>query len=144
MEIKKEMYAVMSTKKRLLLTGLFFLSLSPMFLSQFGGLEGIRELPGLIALTTPIGFFAFLFVLMGFWCPFASVRTNRVLCAIGLPGIVLSELYTCLTWHDPTAFSLQESLRGVFPAFWVGIAASCLMVLVYVVLLRGRVSRSAG
>lgn len=135
---------MMSTKKRLLLTGLFFLSLSPMLLGQFGGLEGIRELPGLIALTTPIGFFAFLFVLVGFWCPFASQRTNRLLCAIGLPGIVLSELYTCLTWHDPVVLSLQESLRGVLPAFWLGITASCLMVLAYVVLLRGRVSRSAG
>lgn len=135
---------MMSTKKRLLLTGLFFLSLSPMLLSQFGGLEGGRELPGLLALTTPIGLFAFMFVLMGFWCSFSSQRINRLLCAIGLPGIVLAELYTCLTWHDSSVLSLRESLCGVLPMFWVGVAASCLMVLAYALLLRGRVSRSAG
>ena len=127
----------MSTKRRLLMTLIFLLSLVPMALSQF--VHGEYDLPGFLVLTTPVGFFACLFVLLGLWCPFSSPRTNRLLCTLGLPGMVAAELYTCLTWYAPAVLSIRKSLTLVSPAFFLGLAASAAAVLLYLLLRRDAV-----
>ena len=108
-----------------------------MGLSQYGGGRGMQELPGLIALGGLKGFFAILAALLGMARLLPSRRLNRAFSLLGLLGIVCAEIYTFFTWHYMTItgeISLELSLRFIYPEFWIGLTASCIMVLIYCLL----------
>ena len=59
---------------------------------------------------------------------------GRVLGALGVIGIVASEVYKFFTWHVLTItgeLSLQYSIRFAFPEFYIGLAVSMAMVITY-------------
>ena len=125
-------------KKKLILTTAFLISLLPMLLNQYGGMRGVQEISGLMNLANPIGTVALVLYLMGVWVSFFKhPHTNKALCILGVVGMVVSEIYTFLTWHVLTitgALSLQHSLQLAFPEFYLGLAVSVLMVIVYFIL----------
>lgn len=123
-------------KKKLILTIAFVISLAPMLLSQYGGMRGVQEISGLINLTNPIGLLALVMFLVGVWGPFENKKTGWLLGLIGTIGIVLSEIYNYFTWHVLTItgeISLKHSIMFAFPEFYVGLAVSIIMVVVYLV-----------
>ena len=129
--------SVLGIRRRLILTGAFLLSLTPMLLPQYGFSRGVQEIGGFLNLVNPIGAASVLLYLLGVWCIFRRRRINRILCLCGTAGIVVAELWTFLTWHIQTitgAFSLAESFRGAFPEFYIGLAVSGCMVAAYCIL----------
>ncbi|MBR6529034.1 MAG: hypothetical protein IKT62_03260 [Firmicutes bacterium] len=123
-------------KQKIIITIAFAISLSPMLLSQYGGMRGVQEISGLINLTNPIGLLALVIFLVGVWGPFENKKTGWLFGLIGTIGIVLSELYNYFTWHVLTItgeISLKHSIMFAFPEFYVGLAVSIIMVVVYLV-----------
>ncbi len=123
--------------KQTLILVLFFISLLPMGLPQYGGGREMQELPGLFALCSLEGFFAVIVALLGITRIMPSRRLNRAYSILGLFGIVGAEIYTFFTWYYHTIIgeiSLQRSLEFSYPEFWLGLAASCAMALIYVLL----------
>ena len=123
-------------KKQLLLSGAFIISLLPMLLNQYGGMKGVQEISGLINLTNPFGIIAMQCYVVGVWVPFKKVIIGKILGAIGVIGIVVSEIYRFLTWHILTItgeISWQNSIEFAFPEFYFGLAVSLVMVAVYFV-----------
>ncbi|MDD5823940.1 MAG: hypothetical protein PUD55_05960 [Firmicutes bacterium] len=125
----------MNSKKRMVLTIAFVISLIPMLLSQYGGGRGVQEISGLLNLSNPIGIVAIGLFVLGVWGKF-SVKVARAMGAIGVIGIVAAEVYTYLTWHVMTItgeVSLENSMALAYPEFYFGVAVSVLMVIVYLV-----------
>lgn len=123
-------------KKKAHMTALFLISLTPMLLNQFGGRRGVQELPGYISLLNPLGFLSVILCCCGIWCDFTNLKLKKALAVGGLSGIILSEIYTFLTWYIPTitgAFSIQNSFRFAFPSFYFGLFVSCAMLACYLV-----------
>lgn len=121
-------------KKKLTVSVLFVISLVPMLFPQFGGRRGVQEISGLIQLFHPFGVLSVLLFVLGVWVPFQRRFLNRVLATCGMAGIVFSELYQFFTWHILTItgkFSLQSSVSLAFPAFYLGLCVSLLMIAVY-------------
>ena len=121
-------------KKKQILSIAFLISLSPMLLSQYGGMKGVQEISGLINLTNPIGMTALVLFVIGVWVPLEKQSTGKLLGALGVIGIVVSELYTFLTWHYMTItgkISIHNSLQLAFPEFYFGLIVSLAMVIVY-------------
>ena len=124
-------------KQKIIITIAFAISLSPMLLSQYGGMRGVQEISGLINLTNPIGLLALVIFLVGVWGPFENKKTVLLLGLIGTIGIVLSEIYNYFTWHVLTItgeISLKHSIMFAFPEFYVGLAVSIIMVAAYLVI----------
>lgn len=123
-------------KKKIVLQIAFVISLLPMLLNQYGFLKGVQEITGLMNLLNPIGIIALVLFEIGVWVPFKKENVGRILGALGTIGIVVSELYEFFTWHVLTItgeVSLQHSIRLAFPEFYIGLAVSLAMVLVYFV-----------
>lgn len=124
-------------KKKVILSILFIVSLSPMLLNQYGGCKGVHEITGLINLLNPIGILSVLLFFVGVWAPFKHVITNKLLSILGMLGIVASEVYEFLTWHILTItgeMSIQSSIRLAFPEFYIGLIVSILMIVVYFII----------
>lgn len=52
-------------------------------------------------------------------------------------GIVFSEIYNFFTWHIVTItgrMSLQNSINLAYPAFYIGLVVSLIMIIVYFVI----------
>lgn len=121
-------------KKKLCLSAAFLVSLLPMLLNQYGGQRGVQEITGIINLTNPIGVTAVILFGLGVWLPVRKQIFGKVLCIIGMSGVVLSEIYTFFTWHVQTItgeVSLQHSLQLTFPEFYFGLAVSLAMFVGY-------------
>ena len=121
-------------KKKTILSILFTVSLLPMLLNQYGGRRGVQEITGLVNLLNPIGIIAVALFVIGVWVPFKKKIIGRVLGALGVIGIVASEVYKFLTWHVLTItgeLSFQHSIRFAFPEFYIGLAVSMAMVITY-------------
>ena len=121
-------------KKKLMLSVVFLISLSPMLLSQYGGLKGVQEISGLINLTNPIGMIALVLFAIGVWAPFKKASTGKLIGVLGVIGIVVAELYTFITWHYMTItgeLGIQHSIMLAFPEFYFGLIVSLAMVIVY-------------
>lgn len=121
-------------KKKVMLSGAFVISLLPMLLNQYGGCKGVQEVSGLIHLFNPIGICSAALFIIGVWIPFRRKRVNTILGAVGVIGIVVSEIYTFLTWYTQTItgeMSLHNSFRFAFPEFYLGLAVSLMMAAAY-------------
>ena len=121
-------------KKKTILSILFTVSLLPMLLNQYGGRRGVQEITGLVNLLNPIGIIAVALFVIGVWVPFKKEIVRKVLGALGVIGIVASEVYKFFTWHVLTItgeLSFQHSIRFAFPEFYIGLAVSMAMVITY-------------
>ena len=121
-------------KKKTILSILFTVSLLPMLLNQYGGRRGVQEITGLVNLLNPIGIIAVALFVIGVWVPFKKKIIGRVLGALGVIGIVASEVYKFFTWHVLTItgeLSFRHSIRFAFPEFYIGLAVSMAMVITY-------------
>lgn len=121
-------------KKKIVLTLVFIISLSPMLLNQYGGLKGVQEISGLINLLNPIGIISLLLFFIGVWVKFKNKKLNKILGFLGLIGIIISEIYEFLTWHIMNItgkMSLQNSIKLAFPEFYFGLIVSIIMVIIY-------------
>lgn len=121
-------------KKKVILTIAFVISLLPMLLSQYGGMKGVQEISGLINLVNPIGIISVLLFIIGVWVIFKNKKINKILGGIGTIGIVVSEIYNFFTWHILTItgeMSIQNSINFAFPEFYIGLAISVVMVILY-------------
>lgn len=124
-------------KKKIILSIAFVLSLLPMLLNQYGGARGIQEISGLGNLFNPIGLVSVLLFIIGVWVSFKNVKVNKILSILGVVGIVISEIYQFLTWHILTItgeMSIQNSINFAFPEFYIGLAISLIMIVVYFVI----------
>ena len=121
-------------KKKTILSILFTVSLLPMLLNQYGGRRGVQEITGLVNLLNPIGIIAVALFVIGVWVPFKKEIVGKVLGALGVIGIVASEVYKFFTWHVLTItgeLSFQHSIRFAFPEFYIGLAVSMAIVITY-------------
>ena len=121
-------------KKKTILSILFTVSLLPMLLNQYGGRRGVQEITGLVNLLNPIGIIAVVLFVIGVWVPFKKEILGKVLGALGVIGIVASEVYKFFTWHVLTItgeLSFRHSIRFAFPEFYIGLAVSMAMVITY-------------
>lgn len=121
-------------KKKIILTTAFLISLLPMLFNQYGGSKGVQEISGLINLLNPIGIISVLLFFTGIWVPLKNKRINRVLGALGTIGIVASEIYEFFTWHIMNItgeMSFHNSVKLAFPEFYIGLAVSLMMMVVY-------------
>lgn len=121
-------------KKKIILTTAFLISLLPMLFNQYGGSKGVQEISGLINLFNPIGIISVLLFITGIWVPLKNKRINRILGALGTIGIVASEIYEFFTWHIMNItgeMSFHNSVKLAFPEFYVGLAASLMMMIFY-------------
>lgn len=121
-------------KKKCVVSIFFVISLLPMLLNQYGGLKGVQEISGLINLTSPFGFIAVVCFVIGVWVPFKREISGKILGAIGVIGIVVSEIYRFLTWHIMNItgeMSLRNSIEFAFLEFYFGLVVSLVMVAVY-------------
>ena len=108
-----------------------------MLLNQYGSAKGVQEITGLINLLNPIGIVSVLMFLMSILCDFKKQIAGKILGAAGVIGIVVSEIYSFLTWHILTItgeMSLQHSINLAFPEFYFGLGISLVMVFVYFVI----------
>ena len=124
-------------KKKIILSIVFLISLLPMLFNQYGGLKGVQEITGLINLLNPIGIVSVILFVLGVWFPFKKRVVSKSLGALGVIGIVVSEIYKFLTWHTLTVtgeVSLQNSIRLAFPEFYIGLTISLVMVIAYFVI----------
>ena len=125
---------MITMKKKTILSVAFVVSLLPMLLNQYGGRRGVQEITGLVNLLNPIGIIAVALFVMGVWVPFKKEIVGKVLGALGVIGIVASEVYKFFTWHVLTItgeLSFQHSIRFAFPEFYIGLAVSMAMVITY-------------
>ena len=114
-------------KKKIILSIAFLISLLPMLFNQYGGLKGVQEITGLINLLNPIGIVSVILFVLGVWFPFKKRVVSKSLGALGVIGIVVSEIYKFLTWHTLTVtgeVSLQNSIRLAFPELYIGLTIS--------------------
>ena len=117
--------------------GMVLISLLPMLFNQYGGLKGVQEITGLINLLNPIGIVSVILFVLGVWFPFKKRVVSKSLGALGVIGIVVSEIYKFLTWHTLTVtgeVSLQNSIRLAFLEFYIGLTISLVMVIAYFVI----------
>ena len=120
--------------KKSTLTVIFMLSLMPMFLNQYGGCRSVQEITGLINLLSPIGIVSIIAFFTGVWVHFENNKINKILGAVGVIGIVVSEIFEFLTWHIQTItgeMSLQNSFRLAYPEFYIGLVISILKIVLY-------------
>ena len=120
--------------KKSTLTVIFMFSLLPMFLNQYGGCRSVQEITWLINLLNPIGIVSIIAFFTGVWVHFENNKINKILGAVGVIGIVVSEIFEFLTWHIQTItgeMSLQNSFRLAYPEFYVGLVISLLMIVLY-------------
>lgn len=61
-------------KKKIILSVLFVLSLSPMLLNQYGGARGVQEISGCINLMNPIALASIFFYYFGVWVDFQQKK----------------------------------------------------------------------
>ena len=124
-------------KKKIILSVTFVISLLPMLMNQYGGMKGVQEITGMINLLNPIGIISIVLFIIGVWMSFKKSIINTALGALGTIGIVISEIYKFFTWHVMTItgeISIQNSIQLAFPEFYIGLAVSLIMVVVYFVI----------
>lgn len=120
--------------KKIILTILFIMSLSPMLLNQYGGMRNVQEISGLINLINPIGIISVILFMLGVWLPIKKEKISKLLGGIGVIGIVISEIYKFFTWHIANItgeISIQNSIEFAFIEFYIGLAISLVMVFIY-------------
>lgn len=125
---------IKNKNKRIILTLLFVTSLLPMLMNQYGGLKGVQEISGLINLINPIGIVSLIFFIMGVWLPLRNDKMSKLIGGLGVVGMVISEIYKYFTWHILTItgeMSIQNSIEFAFPEFYIGLAISLIMVIIY-------------
>ena len=128
---------IFNMKKKSILSLLFVISLLPMFLNQYGAAKGVQEITGLINLVNPIGLFSVCVFFVGVLGEFKKQNIGKIFGAVGVLGVVASEIYQYFTWHTLTItgeISLQHSLHLAFPEFYFGLIVSLVMVVAYFVI----------
>lgn len=124
----------MKTEWRFVLMAELIISLTPMLLYQYG-VEGISEISGIINLFNPVGILSLIIFFIGIFVPFRRLKPGFILGLIGTAGIVISEIYTFMTWHIMTItgqISIQSSIMLARPSFYLGLFVSLAMVVAYI------------
>ena len=124
-------------KKKFILSAAFLASLLPMLLNQYGGAKGVQEISGLINLLNPVGLVSVLCFAVGVWMPLGDAKAGKLLGALGVIGMVVSEIRQFFTWYVMTVTgesTLAHSIRFAFPEFYIGLAVSLVMVAAYFIL----------
>ena len=83
----------------------------------------------------PISIVSIIAFFTGVWVHFENNKINKILGAVGVIGIVISEIFDFLAWHIQTItgeMSLQNSFRLAYPEFYIGLVISLLMIVLYV------------
>ena len=127
----------MQYKTKFIMSVCFILSLSPMLLSQYGGSRGVQEISGLTNLLNPIGILSVVLFFLGVWLPVKNRKISDTVGFLGCLGIVSAEIYEFLTWHILTVsgkFSLDLSFRLAYPEFYIGLAVSIFLTILYTVI----------
>ncbi len=119
--------------KKILLSVLFVLSLLPMNFSQFGEYKGVQEISGMINLETPIGIIGLVVFFIGVWIKTKDKLLRRTLCYTGMLCIVASEIWNFFAWNTtkPFVFNLKDCFTHVFPMYYIGLASSIVMIILY-------------
>ena len=86
-------------KKKIILSIAFLISLLPMLFNQYGGLKGVQEITGLINLLNPIGIVSVILFVLGVWVPVKKRVVSKSLGALGVFGIVVSEIYKFIIFN---------------------------------------------
>lgn len=122
--------------KKILLSVLFVLSLLPMNFIQFGGAKGVQEVSGMINLETPIGIIGLVVFFIGVWIRSKDKLLQRTLCYTGMLCIVASEIWNFFTWNQsqPLAENIKDCFAQAFPMFYIGLASSILMIILYAII----------
>lgn len=118
--------------KKIILSTMYILSFIPMLFNQYGFGIGITEIKGIINIANPIGILSIILFFIGVWNTNGNHKLNKILTFIGTMGIVVCEIYYLFTWNYPnTSISNHFSnfLSMTFPAYYIGLLASMLMVL---------------
>ena len=127
----------MKNNTKIIVSICFILSLSPMLLSQYGGSRGVQEISGLTNLLNPIGILSVVLFFLGVWLPVKNRKISDTVGFLGCLGIVAAEIYEFLTWHILTVsgkFSLDLSFRFAYPEFYIGLAVSIFITVLYTVI----------
>ncbi|MGI5976914.1 MAG: hypothetical protein ACOX68_04365 [Candidatus Limivicinus sp.] len=118
----------MEKKTRIIISAAFVISLLPMLLPQYGGCRGVQEISGLVNLSNPVGIISVILFFAGI------LFEKKHMGLIGCIGVAASEIFEFLTWHIMTIsgqFSLETSFRLAYPEFYIGLAASAAMIVLY-------------
>lgn len=121
-------------KRKVILSITFLISLLPMLMIQYGGMQGSSgniRYSKFIQSNRNIVCYS---IIVRVWIPLNNKNINKFLGSIGVIGIVVSEIYKFFTWHILSItgkISLNNSLRLVYPEFYIGLVVSLAMVVVY-------------
>lgn len=122
-------------KRKVMLSACFLISLLPMLMNQFGGFRDVQEISGIINLTNPIGLISAFIFFFGVWYNFKNKYFNIIVGAIGVIGIILSEVVNFFAWGYPNISCLDKISKcfnnALFPEFYIGLLFSIVMLIVY-------------
>ena len=119
-------------KRKILMTIIFIMSLSTMFMTWFGGYKGVQEVSGFILMNNPIAVTCMMITIFSIWMHWGY--TSYILCCIGLIGIIAMEIYEFLTWHIfplSGVFSLRLSLELCYPQFYIALMSTIATFFIY-------------
>ena len=119
-------------KRKILMTIIFIMSLSTMFMTWFGGYKGVQEISGFILMNNPIAVTCMMITIFSIWMHWGY--TSYILCCIGLIGIIAMEIYEFLTWHILTisgSFNLALSFDWCNPEFYIAVMSMIATLLIY-------------
>lgn len=123
---------MMKMKNKVMMTIIFLLSLSTIFMNWFGDTRTDIVVSGLILLNNPIAVTCIFITLAGIWLRFGENAYK--LTYIGLIGIAAMEIYEFFTWHIFTvsgAFDLRLSLDLCYPEFYIAVICMFLTFFIF-------------
>lgn len=119
-------------KNKVMMTVIFLLSLSTMFMNWFGDTQSDIVVSGLILLNNPIAVTCILITLVGIWLRFGE--NTYKLTYIGMIGIIVMEIYEFLTWHIfiiSGAFDFHLSIALCYPEFYIAVICMLLTFFIF-------------
>lgn len=118
-------------KKKILLTVMYIISFIPMMFYQYGWGIGVSAIKGFINIINPVGILSIILFFLGVWDIIKNEKVNRIFTYVGTIGIVICEIYNLFTWNYPNTSiynHVTNFLDMTFPAYYIGLIASILMV----------------
>lgn len=127
----------MNKKTKIALAILFILSLTPMYLVQFGANSiGVLGHNGLMILFEPLCILSIIIFFVSLWHDFKHQKLNYGLGIIALLGVILSEIKCFLFsyYRGPIAeLELSYCISMAYPSFYLGLTISILMLVIYLI-----------
>ncbi|MEG2908526.1 MAG: hypothetical protein RR945_04820 [Erysipelotrichaceae bacterium] len=127
----------MNKKTKIGLDILFILSLTPMYLVQFGANSiGVLGHNGLMILFEPLCILSIIIFFVSLWHDFEHQKINYILGITSLLGVILSEIKCFLFsyYRGPIAeLELSYCISMAYPSFYLGLVISVVMLFVYLI-----------